>query len=63
MSLDKAKLPRWMTIGEASQFLGVSPSTLRAWAQSGKLRAYRTVGNHRRFKTEDMVDFLKKSVR
>lgn len=41
--------PRWLTLGEAALFLGVDVTTLRAWADAGKVRAFRTPGGHRRF--------------
>lgn len=41
--------PRWLTLGEAAHFLGVDVTTLRGWADAGKVRAFRTPGGHRRF--------------
>jgi excisionase family DNA binding protein len=41
--------PRWVTLGRACEILGVDESTLRRWADSGRLRVYRTPGGHRRF--------------
>jgi excisionase family DNA binding protein len=40
---------RWVTLGRACEILGVDESTLRRWADSGRLRVYRTPGGHRRF--------------
>jgi excisionase family DNA binding protein len=34
-------LDKYLTVKEAAQMLGVSPSTLRNWDRSGKLRAKR----------------------
>ena len=39
----------WLTLGEASRLLGVSPGTLRRWADSGQLASFVTPGGHRRF--------------
>jgi excisionase family DNA binding protein len=39
----------WVTLGRACEILGVDESTLRRWADSGRLRVYRTPGGHRRF--------------
>lgn len=38
----------WLRIGEASEALGVSITTLRRWEAAGKLVAAHTVGGHRR---------------
>lgn len=39
----------WLTLSEASSILGVDPSTLRQWADAGKIQVFRTPGGHRRF--------------
>jgi excisionase family DNA binding protein len=44
----------WLTLQNASKQLGVSPATLRHWADEGKVRAFRTPGGHRRFSEADM---------
>jgi excisionase family DNA binding protein len=44
----------WLTLQSASKQLGVSPATLRHWADAGKVRAFRTPGGHRRFSEKDM---------
>lgn len=43
-----------MTLKAASQALGVHPVTLRRWSESGKIRAVRTPGGHRRFPVEEV---------
>lgn len=43
------KDPGWMTLTEACRLLGVSPSTVRRWADSGLVRTFVTPGGHRRF--------------
>jgi len=43
------KDPGWMTLTEACRLLGVSPSTVRRWADSGMVRTFVTPGGHRRF--------------
>ncbi len=50
---------QWMTLGKASQFLGVDDSTLRAWADAGRIQAFRTPGGHRRFARGDLDAFLR----
>ncbi len=44
----------WLTLGEAARLLGVDETTLRAWADAGKLKVFRTPGGHRRFNTVDL---------
>jgi len=45
---------RWLTLGKACRVLGVDESTLRRWADSGQVRAFRTPGGHRRFAESDI---------
>ena len=40
---------RWLTLGEASRTLGVTPNTLRRWADRGEISTFTTPGGHRRF--------------
>jgi excisionase family DNA binding protein len=40
---------QWLTLSEASSLLGVHASTLRRWADSGRVPCQRTPGGHRRF--------------
>lgn len=39
----------WLTLHEASTRLGLSPSTVRRWADAGRIPVRRTAGGHRRF--------------
>jgi excisionase family DNA binding protein len=48
----------WLTLQEASRRLDVHPATLRQWADTGRLRAFRTPGGHRRFSAEDVGALL-----
>ena len=48
----------WVTLGRASEILGVDESTLRRWADSGRLRVYRTPGGHRRFSVVNLEAML-----
>ncbi len=41
--------PGWVTLTEACRLLGVSPSTVRRWADTGMVRTFVTPGGHRRF--------------
>jgi excisionase family DNA binding protein len=40
---------RWLSLGPASQLLGVDPDTLRRWADAGRVETWTTPGGHRRF--------------
>jgi excisionase family DNA binding protein len=53
---------RWLTLGEAAQRLGVDVTTLRGWADKGKVRVFRTPGGHRRFDPADLESLLKTSL-
>lgn len=40
----------WLSLSEASELIGVHPSTLRRWADAGTIPCTRTPGSHRRFR-------------
>lgn len=46
---------KWLTLSEAARTLGVHPSTLRRWADSGSVPVNVTPGGHRRFLEADLV--------
>ncbi len=48
------------TVHTASQFCNVSPKTIINWIDLGHIKAYKTVGGHRRIKREDLEEFMKK---
>lgn len=47
--MDRNDANRWFTLGEASRTLGVTPNTLRRWADRGQISSFTTPGGHRRF--------------
>ena len=53
--------PEWLTLGQASRFLGVAQSTLRKWSDEKRLPAFYTPGGHRRFRRGDLERFLERS--
>jgi len=53
-----SKKTHWLSLSSASDLLGVHPATLRQWADNGKVPSYRTPGGHRRFRSEDLREFL-----
>jgi excisionase family DNA binding protein len=57
-AVTSSEQPRWMSLKQASEFLGVHYTTLRSWADQGQVRVFRTPGGHRRFSTDDLRRFL-----
>jgi two-component system KDP operon response regulator KdpE len=48
-------------LGQAARYLGVAQSTIRKWSDSGRVRAFKTPGRHRRYRREDLDAFLQRS--
>ncbi|MFB3884133.1 MAG: response regulator [Thermodesulfobacteriota bacterium] len=48
-----------LTVSQASRYCKVSSKTIINWIEAGHLKAYKTVGGHRRIKKEDLDRFLK----
>ena len=44
----------WLSLGEVAAILGVHPSTVRSWADHGRLPVHRTQGGHRRFRRSEV---------
>lgn len=53
----------WLTLKDASEFLGVHFTTLRGWADRGEIPVFRTPGGHRRFSINDLRRFLDERAR
>ena len=54
-----AKINEFMTVGEASKYFGASPTSLRRWDRSGKLKARRhPVSRYRLYLKADLDKFL-----
>ncbi len=52
-------LQSYLTIRQAADLIGVSPSTLRAWDRAGKLKAARNPMNrYRLYRQEDIEGLL-----
>ena len=45
---------RFLLPAEAARMLGVATSTLRRWAEEGKLQSGTTIGGHRRYRERDI---------
>jgi excisionase family DNA binding protein len=52
---------RWVSLQQACSILGVNQSTVRRWADSGLVRAFRTPGGHRRLAEEDLIAITESS--
>ena len=46
---------RFLLPAEAARLLGVATSTLRRWAEEGKLQSGSTIGGHRRYRESDIM--------
>ena len=53
-----AQAGAWVTLTEACRLLGVSPSTVRRWADAGVIRTFVTPGGHRRFSRASLESLL-----
>lgn len=49
-----------LTVFKASQHCNVSPKTIINWIEAGHIKAYKTVGGHRRINRTDLVAFMEK---
>lgn len=48
-----------LTTYEIGRYLHVDLTTVISWCESGRIKAYKTPGGHRRVQPEDFLDFLK----
>ena len=55
---DEPMPDQWLSLSEASALLGVHASTLRRWADSGRVPCQRTPGGHRRFNRRKLVQMI-----
>jgi len=49
-----------LTVFQASKYCNVSPKTIINWIEAGHIKAYKTVGGHRRIKKSDLENFMRK---
>ena len=59
--LAPASEPDWLTLGQAAKYLGVAQSTIRKWSDQGRVPAFYTPGGHRRYRRQDLDNFLNRS--
>ena len=55
--------PEWLTLGQAATYVGVAQSTMRKWTDSGRVSSFKTPGGHRRYRRNDLDQFLEGSGR
>lgn len=48
----------WLKTADAAELAGVGTSTIKRWADEGRLRCMRTPGGHRRYRREDLDAIL-----
>lgn len=53
-----SKADRPLSPGQVADLFNVSVTTVANWADSGKLRSFRTPGGQRRFRRSDVEAFL-----
>lgn len=53
---------KWLTVRDASNLLGISPKTLRRWADAGLIPVATTAGGHRRFLRDDVEKFRRRGL-
>jgi excisionase family DNA binding protein len=49
-----------LTVYKASQLCKVSSKSIINWIEAGHIKAYKTVGGHRRIKRDDLEEFMKR---
>ncbi len=49
----------WLTSLEVADLLGFNVSSVINWSKQGRLKCFRTPGNHRRFVVGDLVEFIR----
>ncbi|HMK34957.1 MAG TPA: response regulator [Desulfomonilaceae bacterium] len=49
-----------LTVYQASKYCSVTPKTICNWVDEGHIKAFRTVGGHRRIRREDLEAFLRR---
>lgn len=52
-----------LTPAEVAKMFHVDPKTVTRWAQAGKLTYMRTLGGHRRYRRDEVVDLLQDSAK
>ncbi len=56
--MNESDQTEWLSLKEASELIGVHPSTVRRWADAGTIPCTRTPGGHRRFRRAALSQYL-----
>jgi excisionase family DNA binding protein len=59
MTMFEEEIPRFLNVGQAAAYVGVSAASLRKWSNEGFVPVYRTPGGQRRFIRGDLDEFLR----
>jgi excisionase family DNA binding protein len=59
--MKKEKKMEIFTVSQACKYCKVSSKTIINWIEAGHIKAYKTVGGHRRIKKEDLDEFMRKN--
>jgi excisionase family DNA binding protein len=51
-------MSKLLTLQRTSEIIGVTKKTLRIWDNEGKLTSVKTVGGHRRYREEDVMNYV-----
>jgi excisionase family DNA binding protein len=59
MSAVTQERPRFLNVGQAAEYIGVSAASLRKWSNEGFVPVYRTPGGQRRYTQGDLNAFIR----
>jgi excisionase family DNA binding protein len=59
MTVIEQQRSRFLNVGEAAEYIGVSAASLRKWSNDGFVSVYRTPGGQRRFSQSDLDEFMR----
>ena len=59
-NLSSLRPDRYYSTRELAKLFRVNESTIRRWANSRKLKCFRTPGGHRKYTAEHISEFIKK---
>jgi excisionase family DNA binding protein len=58
-ALFERKMARYLRTGDVADMLHISPKTVTRWARDGRLPHSRTLGGHRRFPADAIVEIAR----